>query len=197
MIRIRRVFSALFPADRDRVAQVQEIFRAHFGEVATYADKIPQLLDQPIQQGYTAFLIVAESGMNKVLGFALILHFPEINSAFLDYVAVRPGIRGGGIGSALYEATRELLGVVRIHSDSIYETGEYAILLRSDLKGRGLGWALMQMIIEYSKAEGLKTIAGDVLAENTTMLTMCRQLGFSVTTDAEDPALCNVALKLS
>jgi acetyltransferase len=98
---------------------------------------------------------------------------------------------------AFDEATRELLGVVRIHSDSIYETGEYAILLRSDLKGRGLGWALMQMIIEYSKAEGLKTIAGDVLAENTTMLTMCRQLGFSVTTDAEDPALCNVALKLS
>lgn len=98
---------------------------------------------------------------------------------------------------AFDEATRELLGVVRIHSDSIYETGEYAILLRSDLKGRGLGWALMQMIIEYSKAEGLKTIAGDVLAENTTMLTMCRQLGFSVATDAEDPALCNVALKLS
>lgn len=98
---------------------------------------------------------------------------------------------------AFDETTRELLGVVRIHSDSIYETGEYAILLRSDLKGRGLGWALMQMIIEYSKAEGLKTIAGDVLAENTTMLAMCRQLGFSVTTDAEDPAVCNVALKLS
>jgi acetyltransferase len=98
---------------------------------------------------------------------------------------------------AFDEATRELLGVVRIHSDSIYETGEYAILLRSDLKGRGLGWALMQLIIEYAKSEGLKTIAGDVLAENTTMLAMCRQLGFSVTTDAEDTTLCNVSLKLN
>ena len=52
---------------------------------------------------------------------------------------------------AFDEATNELLGVVRIHSDSIYESGEYAILLRSDLKGRGLGWALMQMIIEYAQ----------------------------------------------
>ena len=46
---------------------------------------------------------------------------------------------------AFDEASNELVGVVRIHSDSIYESGEYAILLRSDLKGRGLGWALMQL----------------------------------------------------
>ena len=118
MIRIRRVFSALIPADRDRIAQVQEIFRAHFADVAAYAEKIPALLDQPFQQGYSAMLLVAESGLNKVLGFALILHFPEINSAFLDFVAVRPGIRGGGVGSALYEAMRELL--VRMRARGLY-----------------------------------------------------------------------------
>src|SRR5260370_30840734 len=61
---------------------------------------------------------------------------------------------------ALDEVTGEMVGVVRIHSDSIYEAGEYAILLRSDLKGRGLGWALMQLIIEYAKSEGLKAISG-------------------------------------
>ena len=55
---------------------------------------------------------------------------------------------------AFDEATNEMVGVVRIHSNSIYETGEYAILLRSDLKGRGLGWALTQLIIEYA-SEGL------------------------------------------
>ena len=70
---------------------------------------------------------------------------------------------------AFDEMTNEMVGVVRIHSDSIYETGEYAILLRSDLKGKGLGWALMQLIIEYARSEGLKTISGDVLKENTVM----------------------------
>ncbi|HMI13071.1 MAG TPA: bifunctional acetate--CoA ligase family protein/GNAT family N-acetyltransferase [Bradyrhizobium sp.] len=97
---------------------------------------------------------------------------------------------------AFDEATNEMVGVVRIHSDSIYETGEYAILLRSDLKGKGLGWALMQLIIEYAKSEGLKTISGDVLKENTVMLEMCRHLGFEVKADPVEHNICDVKLKL-
>jgi acetyltransferase len=88
------------------------------------------------------------------------------------------------------------IGVVRIHSDSIYENGEYAILLRSDLKGRGLGWALMQLIIEYAKSEGLKRISGQVLQENSVMLNMCRDLGFAIESDAAEPTLCDVTLEL-
>ena len=97
---------------------------------------------------------------------------------------------------AFDEATNEMVGVVRIHSDSIYETGEYAILLRSDLKGKGLGWALMQLIIEYARSEGLKTISGDVLKENTVMLEMCRHLGFEVKADPVEHNICDVKLKL-
>jgi acetyltransferase len=97
---------------------------------------------------------------------------------------------------AFDEATNEMVGVVRIHSDSIYESGEYAILLRSDLKGRGLGWALMQLIIEYAKSEGLKVISGDVLQENTVMLEMCRSLGFEVKTDPVEHDICDVKLTL-
>jgi len=97
---------------------------------------------------------------------------------------------------AFDEVKNELVGVVRIHSDSIYENGEYAILLRSDLKGRGLGWTLMQLIIEYAKSEGLKMISGDVLQENTIMLEMCRSLGFEIKTDPADPGICDVKLVL-
>jgi acetyltransferase len=97
---------------------------------------------------------------------------------------------------AVDEVTDEIVGVARLHSDSIYESGEYAILLRSDMKGRGLGWALMQLLIEYATAEGLKRIAGQVLQENTVMLQMCRDLGFSVKTDAAEPELCDVTLVL-
>ena len=97
---------------------------------------------------------------------------------------------------AFDEATNELVGVVRLHSDSIYENGEYAILLRSDLKGRGLGWTLMQLIIEYAKSEGLKQISGEVLQENTAMLKMCRELGFAVKSDTAEPTLCDVTLEL-
>ena len=97
---------------------------------------------------------------------------------------------------AFDKATSEVVGVVRIHSDSVYESGEYAILLRSDLKGKGLGWELMQLIIAYAKAEGLKQISGDVLRENTVMLEMCRHLGFAVKSDPEERDLCSVTLRL-
>ena len=70
-----------------------------------------------------------------------------------------------------------MLGVVRLHANANYDTGEYAILVRSDLKGRGLGWLLMQMIIDYARAEGIQTIEGQVLRENTTMLACARSAG--------------------
>jgi acetyltransferase len=97
---------------------------------------------------------------------------------------------------AFDEASGETLGVVRIHSDAIHETGEYAILLKSDLKGRGLGWALMEMMIEYARSEGLKRVFGQILQENSVMLNMCRELGFEIKTDPDDRCLCDVTLVL-
>jgi acetyltransferase len=93
-------------------------------------------------------------------------------------------------------ATGEVVGLVQLHSDSHYESAEYAILLRSDLKGRGLGWALMQLLIGYAKAEGLKGLCGEVLRDNTTMLTMCREFGFDVASDPKDSQIMLVSLDL-
>jgi acetyltransferase len=97
---------------------------------------------------------------------------------------------------AIDESTGEMLGVVRLHADANYRSGEYAILVRSDRKGRGLGWLLMQMIIEYARAEGLATIEGQVLSGNHAMLAMCRELGFSIGHDPQDPDICIVRLTL-
>jgi acetyltransferase len=55
----------------------------------------------------------------------------------------------------------------------------------------------MQMIIEYARAEGLKTIEGQVLGENTTMLRMCKELGFDIAADPDDPDACIVKLAIS
>ncbi|WP_029030076.1 bifunctional acetate--CoA ligase family protein/GNAT family N-acetyltransferase [Salinarimonas rosea] len=92
--------------------------------------------------------------------------------------------------------TGEMMGAVRLHADANHESGEYAILLRSDLKGIGLGWRLMQLMIEWAKAEGLAHVEGQVLRENSTMLEMCRQLGFAIRADPDDPDLKVVRLDL-
>jgi acetyltransferase len=97
---------------------------------------------------------------------------------------------------ALDEGSRDLLGVVRLHSDANYESGEFAILLRSDLKGHGLGWKLMHVMISYAQSEGLKRIEGQVLSENTVMLRMCAELGFQIAQDRDDPSIMVVTLAL-
>lgn len=90
----------------------------------------------------------------------------------------------------------EALGVVRFFADPDYETAEYAVLVRSDLKGVGLGWGLMRHLIRYAKSEGLKTLYGTVLKENATMIQMCRDLGFEVKPDPDDAMLYAVTLDL-
>ncbi len=97
---------------------------------------------------------------------------------------------------AIDGSSGDMLGVVRIHADADFNNGEYAILIRSDLKGHGFGWLLMQQMIEYARAEGLKCVRGQVLQENTEMLAMCRRLGFKIESDPEDPCVVIVSLPL-
>lgn len=97
---------------------------------------------------------------------------------------------------AIRETTGELLGVSRYSADPDYERAEYAVLARSDLKGKGLGWLLMKQLIAHGQASGLKELFGSVLAENSTMLGMCRKLGFHVGIDPDDSAIRHVVLKI-
>jgi acetyltransferase len=71
-----------------------------------------------------------------------------------------------------------IAGVVRLTADPDNERAEYAVLVRSPLKGTGLGFALMQHIIDHARARGIKTLFGHVLKENHAMLSLAAELGF-------------------
>jgi acetyltransferase len=98
---------------------------------------------------------------------------------------------------AIEEATQHVIGVARLHVNVDENTAEYAVLVRSALKGRGLGWVLMNRIIKFAKAKGLRSIQGQVLAENEVMLKMCRELGFEIKRDPGDPGLRIVWIELN
>jgi len=98
---------------------------------------------------------------------------------------------------ALTPSEQEMLGVVRFFADPDYRRAEYAVMTRSDLKGRGLGWQLMRHLVDYAKAEGLEQLHGSVLSENVTMLRMCRELGFKTRHDPDDPTTFQVVLPLN
>jgi acetyltransferase len=76
--------------------------------------------------------------------------------------------------------TEEILGVARAHADPDNDTAEFAVLVRSDLKGQGLGTLLMRKLIRYCRERGTRELWGDVMADNTAMLHLSRSLGFSV-----------------
>ena len=90
----------------------------------------------------------------------------------------------------------EIWGVVRISADPDNERAEYAVLVRSDIKGRGLGAELMNRILDYGVRRGLSEIWGDVLDHNKRMLELVRELGFSVRHLPDEPGIVRVVKRL-
>jgi GNAT superfamily N-acetyltransferase len=121
----------------------------------------------------------------------------EFNHAFLEHFT-HVDYEHAIAFIALHELTGEMLGVARLHAHADRpSSGEYAIIVRSDLKGHGLGWLLMQQIIAFARAKGFRSIDGQVLHENKTMLDMCRELGFDIRINPAAPGISDVRLELS
>ena len=73
----------------------------------------------------------------------------------------------------------EILGEVRTWTDPDHVSAEFAVMVRDDLKGEGLGSALMKKMIRYCTSEKTLTMIGTVLPENKAMLGLASYLGFS------------------
>ncbi len=108
MFRIRKIFDNVAPGNRDAINQVAAILRAQFpnARVEEIEKLNPQLIN-PLKYKYRSILLVAEDGMGKVKGFAMLLHFPDIDIVYLELISAAPTGTGGGIGGALYERARE------------------------------------------------------------------------------------------
>ncbi|HML10238.1 MAG TPA: GNAT family N-acetyltransferase, partial [Stellaceae bacterium] len=89
------------------------------------------------------------------------------------------------------------LGVARYAADPDRLRAEYAVAVRSDWKGRGIGYLLMTRLIEVARLAGIAELVGDVLHENEPMLTMCRGLGFAATANPHDATLITVRKRLA
>lgn len=80
----------------------------------------------------------------------------------------------------------EIIGVVRLMADPERIEAEFAILVRSDLKGLGLGMILMNKAIAYARATEIKKLVGMTMPSNTSMIEMAKKLGFRISISFED-----------
>lgn len=74
----------------------------------------------------------------------------------------------------------ETLGVVRAVADPDNVSAEFAIIVRSDLKGHGLGPMLMGKLVDYCEKRGTRELAGEALVDNRRMIDLARRFGFAV-----------------
>jgi acetyltransferase len=89
------------------------------------------------------------------------------------------------------------IGIVRYFADPDRLSAEYAVAVRSDWKGRGIGHLLMTRIIEVARAAGIGELFGEVLYENKPMLAMCRTLGFTVAANPSEASVATVRKQLA
>lgn len=88
----------------------------------------------------------------------------------IAFVAVAPGPDG----------REQTLGVARAVIDPDNQDAEFGVIVRSELKGGGLGELLMRKLIRTLDAHGTRRLVGTVLVENARMLQLAQDLGFTV-----------------
>ena len=87
----------------------------------------------------------------------------------MAFVAVRPTPLGD-----------EIIGVTRAISDPDNIAAEFAVLVRSDCKGMGLGKRLLTKLIDYTRRHGLKQLNGITMPHNQGMIALAKKLGFTI-----------------
>jgi acetyltransferase len=69
---------------------------------------------------------------------------------------------------------------------------EFGLIVGKAVSGNGLGWRLMERLLDEAKRRGLATLRGSVRADNARMLELCRDLGATIAPDPDDPGVRDV-----
>ena len=114
---------------------------------------------------YRMFVRIRELQPSQLARFTQIDYDRE-----MAFIATRPGPDG----------LPETLGVGRVVADPDNVSAEFAVTVRSDLKGMGLGRILMQKLIDYCRLRGTREIVGEALPQNNRIIGLVKKLGFEV-----------------
>jgi acetyltransferase len=97
---------------------------------------------------------------------------------------------------AVNETNGDTVGVARLAGEQDGRSGEFAVIVQADMKGRGLASLLMRRLISWARGHGLEEIVGQILADNQPMLAFIRHLGFTVHRMADDASVMEAKLRL-
>jgi acetyltransferase len=92
-----------------------------------------------------------------------------------------------------FVATTEIKGkeaeiaVGRYVSNPDGKSCEIALVVGDEWRGKGIGMRILVTLMEVAKMRGLQTMEGEVLTENSGMLSLAKKMGFSIRPLPDDP----------
>jgi acetyltransferase len=146
-----------------------------------------EILIRPIRPEDEPLMVKFHEGLSRdtvyfrflrVLGHdQLIRHERLTRLCFIDYDRAMALV---AVAAAAGENGARILGLsrfVKLHGTA---DADFAIMIRDDYQGRGLGKLLLGRLAEVAKAEQIKRLTGIVHPENRGMLHLCSRLGFQL-----------------
>ena len=116
------------------------------------------------------------SGIRKVDDERLAQMVDDSNDRTIDFLAIDPG-------------TDEVLASAMLGADEEFETAEFAICTRKDMKQRGISWAMLDHAARYAKAMGITKITSIESARQRDGLNLEREMGFTIRPCPDEPDL--------
>jgi acetyltransferase len=141
--------------------------------------------DEPLLQGFAAHMSPEDMRLRFLAAIRGMSHELAARLSHID------DDRGAAL-LAIAEGAEEVLGVARFSADPDNRAAEFAIAVRSDWKGHGLGHLLMARLTQLARQRGIDELVGEVLPENAAMLQLCREFGFTIGVSPSDPKLRRV-----
>ncbi len=92
--------------------------------------------------------------------------------------------------------SERIIGVARYAADASKRDGEFAVAVSDAWQSRGIGTALMRVLLKYAKDQGLRRIHGLIFAHNDRMIDLARKLGMNLRRPPDDYTVVEAAQHL-
>lgn len=90
---------------------------------------------------------------------------------------------------AIDKGSGEILASAMLGADDKFQTAEFAVCTREDMKHRGISWTLLEHAMRYAKAMGISKVVSLESSSQTGALKLERELGFTTKPCPDDATL--------
>ncbi|HEY0630357.1 MAG TPA: GNAT family N-acetyltransferase [Sphingomicrobium sp.] len=96
-----------------------------------------------------------------------------------------------------FDDRRQLVATAMIAAPAGTNDAEVAVAVRSDLKGKGIGWSMLDHACDYARSRGFKAVHSVQLSDDRTAIALEQEMGFKAKPCADDMGLTILTRELA